>query len=185
MMFRQIPNTLTAMRLFSAPLLAACLLYGHQTLAFVVFTFAGLSDLADGYLAKRYGLATSVGRYLDPAADKALMLASFLALTAIGSTPLWLMLLVIGRDAAIVFAIFLARLLGLPLRVEPLAIGKVCTAVQAAYVALVLLFLALGMEEPRTIGAAALVVAAFTVASWLAYTGLWLKALAARYRSVA
>jgi phosphatidylglycerophosphate synthase len=71
------------------------------------------------------------------------------------------------------------------LRVEPLAIGKVCTAIQVAYVALVLLFLALRVEEPRVIGAAALVVAAFTVASWLAYTGLWLKALAARYRSVA
>jgi len=183
-MFRQLPNTLTALRLLSAPVLAAFLLYGHEKYAFAVFAFAGLTDLADGFLAKRYGLMTSVGRYLDPAADKFLMLAAFLALTAIHLTPLWLMLLIIGRDAAIVSGIFLARLLGLPLRVEPLPIGKVCTAVQVCYVALLLLLLALRIDAPNTVKAAGLVTAAFTLASAFAYAGLWLKAYARRYGSV-
>jgi cardiolipin synthase len=181
-MIRQLPNTLTALRLFSAPILAAFLLYGHQTYAFAIFAFAGFTDLADGFLAKRFGLMTPVGRYFDPAADKLLMLAAFLALTAIHRTPLWLTLLVIGRDLSIVAGIALARWLALPLRVEPRAIGKVCTAVQVAYVALVLLFLALRWSGERTLEAAALVAAAFTIASWLAYAALWLKALAARYR---
>jgi cardiolipin synthase len=181
-MIRQLPNTLTTLRLLSAPLLAAFLLYGHQTYAFVVFAFAGLTDAADGFVAKRFGLMTRVGRYLDPAADKFLMLVAFLALTAIRQTPLWLMLIVIGRDAGIVLGIIAARLLTLPLRIEPLPIGKVCTAVQVAYVALVLLFLALRLEAPRTLEAAAIVAAAFTIASWLAYAFLWLKAFAARYR---
>jgi cardiolipin synthase len=185
-MIRQLPNTLTAMRLLAAPVLAACLLYGRETYAFFVFAFAGFTDLADGFLAKRFGLATPVGRYLDPAADKVLMLTAFLALTAIGnraapSCPLWLTLIVIGRDASIVFAIFLARLLELPLRVEPLPIGKLCTAVQVLYVALVLLLLSLHMNEPRMLAIAAMLVAAFTLASWLAYGVLWLKAFAARY----
>jgi cardiolipin synthase len=184
-MIRQLPNTVTALRLFCAPVLAACLLYGHQTYAFVVFAFAGLTDLVDGFLAKRFGLTTRVGKYLDPAADKFLMLAAFLSLTAIGRSPLWLTLLVIGRDAAIVIGIFAARMMGLPLRVEPLPIGKLCTAVQIAYVALVLLFLALRIERPAALQAAAYVAAGFTIASWLAYGSLLLKALAARYRGVA
>jgi cardiolipin synthase len=183
-MFRQLPNTLTALRLLSAPVLAAFLLYGHEKYAFVVFAFAGLTDLADGYLAKRFGLATRVGRYLDPAADKFLMLAAFLSLTAIHITPLWLMLLVIGRDAAIVCGIFVARLLGLPLRVVPLPIGKVCTAVQVCYVALLLLLLALRIDAPKIVNVAGLVTAAFTLASAIAYAGLWLKAFARRYGSV-
>lgn len=184
-MIRQLPNTITALRLFCAPVLAACLLYGHEAYAFIVFAFAGLTDLADGFLAKRFGLITRVGKYLDPAADKFLMLAAFLSLTAIGRTPLWLMLLVIGRDAAIVFAIFVARMMELPLRVEPLPIGKLCTAVQVGYVGLVLLFLAFHVSRPEILQGAAYVAAAFTIASWLAYGGLWLKALAARYRGVA
>jgi cardiolipin synthase len=184
-MFRQLPNTLTALRLLSAPVLAAFLLYGHEKYAFVVFAFAGLTDLADGYLAKRYGLATRVGRYLDPAADKFLMLAAFLALTAKHFAPLWLMLIVIGRDLGIVCGIFVARLLGLPLRVEPLPIGKICTAVQVCYVALLLLLLALRVDAPSTVSIAGLVTAAFTIASAFAYAGIWLKAFAARYGSVA
>ncbi|HEX3652804.1 MAG TPA: CDP-alcohol phosphatidyltransferase family protein [Rhizomicrobium sp.] len=184
-MIRQLPNTLTTLRLLSAPLLAAFLLYGHQTYAFVVFAFAGLTDAADGFVAKRFGLMTRVGRYLDPAADKFLMLVAFLALTAIHQTPLWLTLIVIGRDIGIVLGILVARLLALPLRIEPLPIGKFCTAVQVAYVALVLLFLALRIEAPRTLEAAAIVAAAFTIASWLAYAILWLKAFAARYRPAA
>ena len=180
-MIRQLPNMLTALRLFSAPILAAFLLYGHQTYAFAVFAFAGFTDLADGFLAKRFGLMTPVGRYFDPVADKLLMLAAFLALAAIHQTPLWLTLLVIGRDLSIVLGIALARGLALSLRVEPLAIGKVCMAVQVAYVALVLLFLAFHWHGGRALEAAALVAGAFTVASWLGYAALWLKALATRY----
>lgn len=184
-MIRQLPNTLSTMRLLSAPLLAAVLLYRLEFTALVVFIFAGLTDLADGFVAKRFGLATLVGRYLDPAADKLLMLAAFLALTAVRQTPLWLTLLVIGRDVAIVLAILAARGLGLPLRVEPLTIGKVCTAVQVAYVALILFLLAFGLQAPEVVHGAALVTAAVTIASWLSYTVLWLKAAAARSDSVA
>ncbi|MBV9062478.1 MAG: CDP-alcohol phosphatidyltransferase family protein [Alphaproteobacteria bacterium] len=184
-MMRQIPNTLTALRLLAAPVLAAFLLYGYQMYAFVVFAFAGFTDLADGFLAKKFDLTTQVGRYLDPAADKLLMLAAFLALAATHQAPLWLMIVVIGRDAAIVVAIFAARLLDLPLRIEPLPIGKLCTAVQVAYVALILLLMALRIEAPRSAEGAALITAAITVASWLAYGDLWLKAFAARYRTAA
>ncbi len=184
-MLRHVPNTLTAMRLLAAPLLAALLLGGYRGIALAVFAFAGLTDAADGFIAKRYGLATRIGRYLDPTADKFLMLCAFLALTAIGAIPKWLTALVIGRDISIILGILLARVLALPLRVKPLPIGKICTAVQVGYVALMLVFLALRIEQPRALQVAAWVTAGFTLASAVAYAGLWLKALAARYRKVA
>jgi len=176
-MLRHLPNALTVLRLFSAPLLA-----GHAPAALGLLAFAGLTDAADGYVAKRFGLATRFGRYLDPAADKLLMLSAFLALTAIGVTPMWLTALVIGRDLCIVAAIFAARMLALPLRVEPLPIGKVCTAVQVGYVAVVVFFLAFRIAAVQPLQVAAWVGAGFTLASALAYAGLWLKAFSARYR---
>ena len=83
-LLRQIPNLLTVLRLACAPVTALLLLDQAYPAALGVFVFAGLTDLADGFLAKRYGLDTQVGAWLDPAADKLLMLASFLALTYVG-----------------------------------------------------------------------------------------------------
>ena len=68
--------------------------------------------------------------------------------------------------------------------IRPLPIGKLCTAIQVMYVALVLLFLALRIERPQILQMAAFVTAGFTIASWLAYGALWFKALAVRYRRV-
>jgi phosphatidylglycerophosphate synthase len=106
---KHVPNLLTGMRLACAPALAMLLASGDDRAALGIFAFAGLSDAADGFLAKRFNLATSFGRFLDPAADKLLMLASFLALAALRAAPVWLTALVIARDVAIVAGILLAR----------------------------------------------------------------------------
>jgi cardiolipin synthase len=181
-MLRHLPNMLTTLRLLSAPMLAALLLGGYERAALGIFAFAGLSDAADGYLAKRFGFATRFGRYLDPAADKFLMLVSFVALAAVGAAPIWLVAIVILRDVNIVLAILLAHYLRLPLRIAPLPIGKACTAVQVGYVTLTLLLLAAGIEAPQLSLLAAIATAGVTVASWLSYGALWLKAVAMRYR---
>jgi cardiolipin synthase (CMP-forming) len=182
---RNIPNFLTALRLACAPLLAGLAVRGEYRAALAIFIFAGLSDAADGYLAKRFHLTTRLGRYLDPAADKALMLASFLALAIMHVAPLWLTAVVIGRDAVIVAAILVAHLLELPLRVAPLPIGKFSTAVQVGYVALMLIMLAFHLGWVQLAFAAAFVTGVFTVASWLAYGQLWIKAAMAKSRRVA
>ena len=135
---RHLPNFLTGLRLLAAPLLAVLLLENRYMASLGVFVFAALSDMADGYFAKRYNLATRAGRYLDPAADKILMLTSYVALTALQITPLWLTALVIGRDVVIVGGILLALVLELPLRIAPLPIGKASTAVQVGYIGLLL-----------------------------------------------
>lgn len=177
-LLRHLPNLLTGLRLAAAPALALLLVSGADRAALGVFAFAGLSDAADGFLAKRFGLATRFGRLLDPAADKLLMLASFLALSLLGVAPPWLTLLVIARDIAIVGGVFLARMLALPIRVTPLLIGKATTAMQIAYIALVLLLLTFGLHWPRIEEFAADLTALLTIASWLAYAGVGLSALA-------
>lgn len=181
-LFKHVPNLLTGMRLVCAPALAFLLVSGADRAALGVFAFAGLSDAADGYFAKRFGFATRFGRYLDPAADKLLMLAAFVALTVMGFTPVWLAALVIARDLAIVAGIALGHALGLPLKVEPLAIGKWSTAVQVGYVGLSLLLLAFGLHWTVLASVAAGVTAAVTLASWFAYGNVLLNAFALRYR---
>jgi cardiolipin synthase len=175
---RHLPNLLTALRLVAAPLTAFLILNAMHTDALIVFAFAGVSDVADGYLARRFSPGSRFGVYLDPAADKLLMLASFVTLTMIREVPLWLTVLVIGRDVAIALGVGAARLFALPLRIAPLMVGKASTVVQVGYIGLVLLFLALGLDQPRLMTALAFIVAAFTLASWLAYGQLWLRALA-------
>jgi cardiolipin synthase len=176
--WRQLPNILTALRLCAAPLTAYLILRGQFSTALCVFAFAGLSDFLDGYLARRMGLSSRFGVYLDPAADKLLMLASFVTLTIIHVIPLWLTALIIGRDLAIVMGVGLARLFSLPLEVAPLNIGKASTVVQVGYVALVLLLLALSFDRPDVVLVGAIAAGAVTVASWLAYAQLWFRAFA-------
>lgn len=181
-LFKHVPNLLTGLRLLCAPAIAFLLLSGADRVAFGVFAFAGFSDAADGFLAKRFGLATPFGRYLDPFADKCLMLAAFLALTYLGIASPWLTALVIARDAAIVAGIALAHVLALPLRIAPLAIGRLCTATQVAYVAFSLFVLAFDVHWNQLAGAAMVMTAAVTAASWLAYAGVLIKAFGLRPR---
>ncbi|HWA30778.1 MAG TPA: CDP-alcohol phosphatidyltransferase family protein [Rhizomicrobium sp.] len=173
---RNIPNFLTALRLAASPALVALLLHGRDYAALIVFVFAGLSDAADGFLAKRFHLQTRFGRYLDPAADKLLMLASFVTLTVLGVTPLWLTVLVIARDAVIVLAIGVALLWELPLRVTPSLLGKVSTAVQVIYVGVMLVMLTFDIQAEWLSRFGAFAVAFFTLASWFGYAQLWLRA---------
>lgn len=179
-MLRHLPNLLTLLRLLAAPLTAFLVLKGLDKAALGVFVFAGLSDAADGYLAKRLSPGSRFGVYLDPAADKLLMLASFITLTRIHSeiAPLWLTAIVIGRDVAIILGLLVARLLALPLHVAPLTIGKASTAVQVGFVALALFVLAFDIAAPRLMMAAAVAAATLTVASWIGYTQVLVKAFA-------
>jgi len=177
---RQAPNILSALRLLAAPLAARLIWQQEDWAALSVFVAAGASDALDGFLAKRFGLSSRFGAWLDPAADKLLMLASFVSLTLAGAVPLWLTGLVIGRDVFIVLGVLLARVLELPLEVKPLIVGKASTVVQVVYVALTLLLLALNLHRPaiELTGAAAVTVLA--VWSFLAYAQLWLKAASRR-----
>ncbi len=181
-LLKYLPNLLTGLRLASAPAVAMLLIEGNDRAALGVFAFAGLSDAADGFLAKRFGFATRFGQYLDPAADKLLMLASFLTLTLMGIAPAWLAAIVIGRDLAIVLGVVLIVGFELPVRIAPLFVGKLSTACQIGYVALALVLLSIGVDWPVWLHGAAIATAAATLVSALGYGHLFVRALVAGRR---
>jgi len=176
-MVRYVPNLLSALRLLAAPVAAWAILADHDTLALAIFAFAGLSDLADGFVARRWGFTSRFGAWLDPIADKLLMLLCFIALFSVGAVALWLVVLVIARDALIATGALLTKVLNLPMRIAPLMIGKASTAVQVGYVGVLLLLLAFDREAPRLVAAGAYTVAVFMILSLLAYGQLFLRAL--------
>src|ERR1700710_2424769 len=115
-MIRHLPNLLSALRLLAAPLAAWLILDGHDIAALLVFSAAGASDGLDGFIARRWGVTSDFGAWLDPAADKMLMLLCLIALCHIGAGPVWLLVLVAARDLAIAAGWLMIKLLGLPFR---------------------------------------------------------------------
>jgi cardiolipin synthase len=176
-LLRNIPNILTVLRLVLAPLTAFLILQADYRVAFFVFAFAGASDAADGYLAKRFKLESRFGAWLDPAADKLLMLLCFVSLTMMSVVPVWLTVLVIARDAAIVIGVAAALAFALPVRIEALPIGKISTIIQVCYIAIMLAFLAFDVNTPSSVEALSVLTASATIVSWLVYGQILLRAL--------
>jgi cardiolipin synthase len=106
--------------------------------AFVTVLVVGLTDALDGFLARRFGWQTELGAYLDPIADKALLMSIYGALGLLSHLPAWLAILVISRDVLIIGAVMLSWLLGRAVEVRPLRISKVNTAMQIVLAVVVL-----------------------------------------------
>jgi cardiolipin synthase len=98
---RNLPNLLTAARLAVVPVIALQILGGHFRTALVLTFLAGLTDVVDGFLARHYRWTSRLGAWLDPLADKGLLVTLFLTLGWIGAFPWWLVALVFARDAVI------------------------------------------------------------------------------------
>jgi cardiolipin synthase len=176
-MLKHLPNLLSGLRLLAAPVAAWLLLNGHDSASLAIFAAAGLSDLLDGYVARHWGFTSRFGAWLDPAADKLLMILCLLVLLHLGKAPLWLVLMVVARDIAIVLGAVVAWSLSLPLHITPLLIGKAATAAQVGYIGIWLLLLAFDFEAPGLMQAGAYMVALFTLLSAFAYGSLFLRAL--------
>jgi len=133
-----IPNLITLARILSVPIMVWAISSGEMLFAFALFVLAGLSDAVDGYLAKRLDMASELGAYLDPIADKALIVSIYVTLGISGAVPRPLVILVVSRDIMIVGAVMLAWLLGKPIAAKPLMVSKINTAAQIAFAGLVL-----------------------------------------------
>ena len=140
-----IPNSLTLGRLVLVPLVVWLIIDHEMQAAFLLFLLAGLSDAADGYLAKRYGWNTELGAYLDPIADKALLVSIYVTLGFAGHLPVWLVIAVVSRDILIVGAVVLSWMLSRPLSMQPLLVSKANTLSQIVLAGLVLAELGLGL----------------------------------------
>jgi cardiolipin synthase len=173
--FRNLPNVITMGRLFLVPLIVAMVTGERWVTAFTLFVVAGISDALDGWLAKRFSLQSELGAYLDPIADKTLLMAIYVALGIAGAIPPWLAILVVSRDIMIVGAVILAWLLDRPVGIRPLFISKVNTTVQIGFAAAMLATKAFGFDPGAAQDVAVVVVAALTLASAGAYLGPWIK----------
>ena len=173
-----IPNTLTLARIIAVPLLVWLIIDHEMLAAFLVFVLAGLSDGADGYLAKRFGWHTELGASLDPIADKALLVTMFVTLGLAGYLPVWLVIAVVSRDILIVGAVLLAWMMSRPINVKPLLISKANTCAQIALIGVVLAELGLGLGLGTLVWTLVWVTGTLTIMSAFAYFWAWLKHMA-------
>jgi cardiolipin synthase len=173
-----IPNLITIGRLFLVPLVIVMIIGANWDAAFILFVVAGISDAVDGFLAKRCGMASELGAWLDPLADKALIVSIYITLAVVGAIPFWLVVLVVARDLMIVAAVILSWLLDKPLTIAPIVVSKLNTAAQIGFAALALGSRAFGIELGSLALACELLVALLTVASMTAYLAFWLRHMA-------
>jgi cardiolipin synthase len=173
-----IPNLITIARILMVPLTIWLIVSGEFIWAFAVFLTAGISDGVDGFLARRYKLKTELGAYLDPLADKLLLVSIYVTLGFLKVLPPWLVILVASRDVLIVGAIMLSLVMGKPVTMRPLMISKINTTGQILLAGAVLAVLGLKLElEPLlTIGTVA--VACLTIASGALYMREWVHHMA-------
>ena len=145
----------------------------EMQVAFLLFLAAGASDAVDGFLAKRFGMASELGASLDPLADKALIVSIYVSLGITDAIPRWIVILVVSRDILIIGGVMLAWFLGRPMTVKPLLVSKLNTAAQIVFASLVLAALAFSFNaEPAqtvimwTVAALTLLSVGFYVREW-------------------
>src|ERR1700733_1335259 len=143
-----LPNFITLARMLMTPLAVMMIISQRFLPAFLIFILAGVSDAVDGFLAKRFDLRSELGAYLDPLADKALLISIYVTLAAVGKLPAALAILVVSRDLMILVAVLVSWLLKKPVEIRPVWISKFNTFAQIAFAAFVLGARAYGLEAP-------------------------------------
>ncbi len=151
---------------------------GQYMLAFVGFIVAGISDGVDGYIALRFNQVTKLGTYLDPFADKALLMSIYLSMGILELIPLSLVIIVVSRDIMIFGAVILSGMLDKPVEIKPLWISKLNTTAQIAYAGVVLAGLGLGLDILQYTELGAVGVGALTFASGAVYMLKWMRHMA-------
>ncbi len=136
---RYTPNVITGLRLILVLPIAFSIFKENYIAAFLLFAISGLSDALDGFIARRYGWVSALGRLIDPLADKLMMMTTTLTLGLLGHFPEMLMVLIIVKDLTILAGVFpYTTLAGFP-RIQPNLMGKWTTAAQIFLLASVLL----------------------------------------------
>lgn len=169
-----LPNFLTFARLVALPFLVMAILGGRAWAALVIFLTAAVTDIVDGYVARRFAMGSPLGAWLDPIADKLFLLSSFVVFALPGTPtsvriPIWLLVLTIFRDVFIL-VICLVLFLALGIRSFPPSIlGKLTTFLEISTVTAILLA-NVQRIDPVVATVCMWLVAAFTIASGLHYS---------------
>jgi cardiolipin synthase len=168
-----VANQLTLLRMLLIPAFVILTLYGEFGWALTTFVVAGLTDLLDGLAARTAGQRTELGAWLDPAADKLLLVTTFIVLTLpniglVNRIPLWLTVLIISRDVGIVLTVAIVNLAVGPRTFKPSPLGKAATAIFIVACVVVMFFNWLGYQS-RWVDAAIWLSLVITLASGVDY----------------
>jgi cardiolipin synthase (CMP-forming) len=166
---RNVPNMITLARIILVPAFVTALLYQSYEYALVIFVVAGLSDTLDGLVARRTGQKTKLGAFLDPLADKALLLTSFILFSVYGWVSLWLAICVISRDLIVMLGWLIMSITFKDLTVATSMAGKIAIASQMALISYVLLAINLPGLPDHAPDFAEWIVAGLTVFSGVQY----------------
>lgn len=177
-MLFSIPNVVTLGRIVLVPVIFWLLVSGKTQAAFIAFVCAGVSDAIDGFLAKRFQLQTELGSYLDPLADKLLIVSIYIALGVATKLPSWLVIAVVSRDILIVVAVLLAWVIGNPLAIQPRRVSKINTISQLVLAATVLAADGFGLRLGGLIVWLVWITGMLTVTSLAVYMNDWISHMA-------
>jgi cardiolipin synthase len=174
-----LPNLITIARILLVPVMVWAIASHAMRVAFVLFVCAGISDAVDGFLAKRFNMASELGAYLDPIADKVLIVSIYIALGITSDIPRWLVILVVSRDLLIIGGITLSWMLGNPMTVKPVMVSKLNTVAQILFAGLVLAALGFdfdpGISQPVLMACVAILTLlsiGFYLRNWVRHMGI-------------
>ena len=168
-MLRQLPNLICIVRMALVWPVIAALRAADYDLAVLLFAIAAVSDGLDGYLAKRFNWTSELGKVLDPAADKLLLVAVFVSATWLGLVPRWLTATAVARDVLSALGAGVYRLWFGPLHGRPTFASKINTAMQLGYLLCVMASRAFGDPWPRALDVLAVVTLFTTLLSGADY----------------
>lgn len=172
-LLRHLPNAITLARMLACLPLSLAIVGGEHRAALGLAVVIGLSDVLDGFLARRYGWQSRIGGLLDPVADKLFLVTAFISLGVVGVIPVWLIVVVLLRDVVIVAGAFAYNRFVEPVPAEPSRLGKASTMAQVLLVLSALVHLA-GLVVPEQVPQALIgVVALLAVASGTHYVWTW------------
>jgi cardiolipin synthase len=134
-----IPNTLTITRILIIPVFITSIIYKRYDYSLYLFVIAAITDIFDGLFARLRNQKTVLGTFLDPLADKFLLVTSFIILSSYGWMPKWVTITVISRDIIVITGWFLLYFIAGSSQVEPSVLGKITMWVQSFLIAYILL----------------------------------------------
>ena len=170
-----IPNLITILRVLLVPIFIIYIINDRMLGSLIIFVIASISDALDGFIARVFHKKSDLGAYLDPLADKILLIAAYITLAILKMIPSWLAVLVISRDVIILLGVMVLYLNRHPVKVHPSLLSKSTTCLQIATILMILLNGYLNIE-PFQIYAFWLT-AGFTIASGLQYIRIGLVIL--------
>lgn len=170
-----VPNAICIVRILLIMPLVAALFTGQYRVALVLIVVAGLSDGVDGFLARTFDWRSRLGGLLDPAADKLLVVSTFVSLTTLGLVPLGLTVIVVMRDLVIVSGALVYQRIGGQLHGEPVLVSKLNTVCQLAFILLIITQAEWGRPGPYWLTLLGAMVVFTSISSGLTYVLIWSK----------